>query len=132
MTGLLIHNKIKRNGWSAIAEPFILQKTTNQTKDNDKMSSESNSAKPVETPKTNKKGFTNNQISEGRVFCKIFIPISVKKEEYKYNNKYHTLDTEELSKNIKIKNINTIVSSISQDMQVNEIEETNPMIKTKL
>ena len=26
ITGLLIHNKIKRNGWSAIAESFALQK----------------------------------------------------------------------------------------------------------
>ena len=87
------------------------------------MSSESNSAnqEPVKTPKTNsndkqkviKKGFTNNWISEGRVFCKIFMLTSMKKEEYKYNNKYYTLDTEELSENTKIKNNNTIISGIS-------------------
>ena len=77
------------------------------------MSSKSNSTKPVKTPETNKKGFTNNWISEGQVFRKIFIPISIKKEEYKYNNKYYTLDIEELTKNTKIKNINTTISSIS-------------------
>ena len=90
------------------------------------MSSESNSTnqEPIKTPKTNsndkqkviKKGFTNNQISEGRVFCKIFMPTSAKKEEYKYINKYYILDIEELSKKIKIKNNNTIVSGISQDI----------------
>ena len=57
---------------------------------------------------------------------------SVKKEEYKYNNKYHILDTEELNKNIKIKNNNTIVSGISQDIQVNKIKEANSKMKTKL
>ena len=96
------------------------------------MSSKSNSAKPVKTPETNKKGFTNNWISEGQVFRKIFMPISVKKEEYKYNNKYHKLDTEELSENTKIKNNNTIISSISQDIQVNEIKEENSKMKIKL
>ena len=133
---------MKRNGQSAITEPFTPQKTTNQTKDNNKMSSKSNSTnqEPIEIPETNsndkqkviKKGFTNNQISKSRVFCKIFILTSVKKEEYKYNNEYYVLDTEELNKNIKIKNNNTIVSSISRDMQINEIKETNSKIIEKL
>ena len=120
ITGLLIYNKIKRNWWSAIAESFTLQKIINQTKDNDKMSSESNSAnqEPVSNIKQKviKKGFTNNWISKSQVFCKIFTSTSVKKEEYKYNNKYYVLDTEELNENIKIKNYNTIVSSISRDI----------------
>ena len=87
------------------------------------MSNKSNSSdqEPIETSKTNsddkqkviKKGFTNNWIGKGRVFCKIFTSTSVKKEEYKYNNKYHVLNIKELNKNIKIKNNNTIISGIS-------------------
>ena len=79
-----------------------------------------------------KKGFTNNWISKGQVFRKIFMLTSTKKEEYKYNNKYHLLETEELSEHTKIKNNNTIVSGISWDIQVNEIKEANSKMKIKL
>ena len=55
ITELPIYNKIKRNGWSAIAEPFIVQKKTCQTNNIDKMSNKSDSIdqESVKISKTN-------------------------------------------------------------------------------
>ena len=49
--------------------------------------------------------------------------------ENKYNNKYKVLDTEKFNENEKIINDIIIVSSISWDMQVNEIKEANSKIE---
>ena len=87
MTGLLIHNEIKRNGWSAIAKLFKPQIKIYETNNKSSKKSNSKDKEPIETHNSDdkrniiKKGFTNTWISNKRVFHKKLIAISVKKEK---------------------------------------------------